>query len=393
MPKRAAIVLVFASPCLNACGDTPGEVELPADPGQLGCNLPVEYMVSSSVGRDGIPSLQDPEFVSAEPSPQNAYLREDDRVLGFFLDGQPRAVPHNILWYHEVVNLDAGSERIAVTYCPLTGSPLGFDRTSIGGHTLGVSGFLVMNNLIMYNRGSPESFWPQMFAEARCGAEVGRPLGRIPVFEMEWQAWKILYPRTTVVSSEANISRNYAVNPYGDYDSIENEDFLYSNMPALDGRRPVKERVLRLPAAGDHEPGIAFPYQALEAEPGSWTAVATRWNGVDAVVFWADQRGGGGVFRPLHPVTGEKLVFRADPVRGIVDTATETSWSITGEGRDGELAGLRLTPVAEAYVAFWGAWAAFHPETRLWEREATAPLATAPPAPASTLAKSLPPGD
>ena len=187
MPKRAAIVLAFASPCLNACGDTPGEVELPADPGQLGCNLPVEYMVSSSVGRDGIPSLQDPEFVSAEPSPQTAYLREDDRVLGFFLDGQPRAVPHNILWYHEIVNLDAGSERIAVTYCPLTGSPLGFDRTSIGGHTLGVSGFLVMNNLIMYNRGSPESFWPQMFAEARCGAEVGRPLGRIPVFEMEWQ--------------------------------------------------------------------------------------------------------------------------------------------------------------------------------------------------------------
>ena len=56
-----------------------------------------------------------------------------------------------------------------------------------------------MNNLIMYNRGSPESFWPQ------------------------WQAWKTLYPRTTVVSSDANI--------------------------------------LGLPAAGDHEPGIAFPYQ------------------------------------------------------------------------------------------------------------------------------------
>ena len=229
-----------------------------------------------------------------------------------------------------------------------------------------------------------------MFAEARCGAEVGRPLGRIPVFEMEWQAWKALYPGTTVVSSEANISRNYAVNPYGDYDSIDDEEFLYSNMPALDGRRPVKERVLGLPPVGDHEPGIAFPYLALRAEPGSWAAVETRWNGVDAVVFWADQRGGGGVLLPLHPTTGETLVFRTDPVRGIVDTATGTSWSITGAGRDGELAGLRLTPVAEAYVAFWGAWAAFHPETRLWEGEATAPPA---PAPASTLAKSLPPGD
>lgn len=356
---------------LLACGEVPGVVEIPVDPGTLACELPLEYMVSSPVGRDGIPSLQNPEFVSADPSPQNAYLQEDDRVLGFFLDGQPMAVPHNILWYHEIVNLDAGDERIAVTYCPLTGSPLGFDRTSIGGFELGVSGFLVMNNLIMYNRGGPESFWPQMFAEARCGAEVGRKLGRIPLFEMEWRAWKTLHPATLVVSSEANISRNYAVNPYGDYDALDNEAFLYSNMPALDRRREVKERVLGLPPVGETEPGIAFPYLALEAGPGSWTTVETRWNEDEVVVFWADQRGGGAVFRPLHPVTGERLAFRADAVRGIVDTATETSWSIVGEGLEGELAGLRLAPVVEAYVAFWGAWAAFHPRTRLWEGEAT----------------------
>lgn len=263
-------------------------VQPPIHTGEFACDLPVEYLVSSPVGRNGIPSLQNPELVPAQPSPQNAYLLDGDRVLGVFLGGAPVAVPHNILWYHEIVNLDRGGERIAVTYCPLTGSSLAFDRTSIAGHEFGVSGLLFMNNLVMYNRGHPESFWPQMFAQAKCGAEVGRTLARVPVYEMTWIAWKTLCPDTEVISSEANISRNYALNPYGSYDSLENDGFLYSKMPELDRRRPVKERVLGLPSTGENEPGIAFPFLALEGEPGSWTTVEVSWNGTDAVVFWAD---------------------------------------------------------------------------------------------------------
>ncbi len=319
------------------------------------------------MGRNGVPALEDPEFVAADPLPQNAYLRDDDRVLGVFLDDRPLAVPHNILWYHEIVNLNRGGRRIAVTYCPLTGSSLGFDRAGVRGDSFGVSGFLFMNNLIMYNRGRPESFWPQMFGEARCGADPGRRLARIPLFEMSWLAWKTLYPETRVVSSEANISRNYAVNPYGDYESLGNEAFLYPNMPPPDRRRPAKERVLGLPSAGPEESGIAFPFLALEEQEGSWTTVETRWRGMRVVIFWSDRRAGGGAFRPLHPVTGEALSFRADPLREIVDEASGSQWSIAGEAIGGEMAGLRLEAVADAHVAFWGAWAAFHPETRLWE--------------------------
>ena len=122
-----------------------------------------------------------------------------------------------------------------------------------------------MNNLIMYNRGGSGSLWPQMLGRAKCGAETGQPLARVPVFEMLWRGWKDLYPETQVVSSESNISRNYAVNPYGDYDSLDNERFLYPNMPDVDRRRPVKERVLGLPATADgREPGIAFPLLGLD---------------------------------------------------------------------------------------------------------------------------------
>jgi hypothetical protein len=348
-----------------ACSDASTGATGPDDT-QVTCDIPTGLIHDAGTGRGGIPSLHNPEFVSAEPSPQNAYLLDEDRVLGFHLDGRPMAVPHNILWYHEIANLDQGAHSVAITYCPLTGSHLGFDRHSIGGHELGVSGLLFMNNLIMFNKGDPESLWPQMLGEARCGADIGRDIDRFPVFEMTWRGWKDLHPETSVVSSEVNISRDYTSYPYGSYESLDEGTFLFP-MPELDRRRPLKERVLGLPQLGSTEPGIAFPFLALEAQPSSWAAVETEWNGEAIVVFWSSIYEGAAAFRPYHPVTGERLTFHTTPDQGIVDTSTATRWTLTGEAIGGEHDGERLEPVAEAYVAFWGAWAVFHPDTRLWE--------------------------
>ena len=358
-------LVVGATVLGGGCSEAPVTI---VEPDDNACDLPSAFFIDSGVGRGGIPTLQNPEFVSGEPGPQNAYLLDTDRVVGFILDGQPMAVPHNILWYHEIVNLDRGTEHVAITYCPLTGSTLGFDRNSIGGQELGVSGLVFMNNLIMFNRGDPESLWPQMLGEAKCKANIGRILDRFPMFEMTWRAWKDLYPQTTVITSDVNISRNYTLYPYGDYELLTNNRYLFA-MPDLDERRPAKERILGLPPTKGGEPGIAFPFLALEDTPGSWTVIETIWDGEEVVVFWADVPKGGGVFRPFHPITGERLEFRTTPTQGIEDTTTGTRWSITGQAIEGELLGQRLEPVVETLVAFWGAWAAFHPATRLWEGE------------------------
>ncbi len=59
--------------------------------------------------------------------------------------------------------------QIAVTYCPLTGASMVFDREAIAGAELGVSGLIFRNNLIRWDRRSEESLWPQMLASAGCG--------------------------------------------------------------------------------------------------------------------------------------------------------------------------------------------------------------------------------
>ncbi len=364
-PGVALGLVTAAAVALAGCGEPtrPGDEGGEFFPGE--CDLEARYLFSSPVGRGGIPILDNPEFISAQPSEENSYLQDGDRVIGLVRNGQALAIPHNILWYHEIVNLD-GEEPISVTYCPITASSLAFGREAIDGRRFGVSGVLFMNNLIMYDIGSGESFWPQMFGDARCGPRAGTVLSRVPVVEMTWAGWKDLYPETLVVSSEVNISRDYATNPYGDYDSIESDEFLFPQMPPLDRRRPVKERVVGLPSV-DAEPGIAFPFQALIDEPGSWSVVNATWNGLDAVVLWSDQRQGGAVFHPKHPDTGDPLTFRAETTSGIVDDQTGTRWNAAGAAVEGPLAGVTLDPFEEAYTAYWGAWAAFHPTTRLWE--------------------------
>ena len=80
-------------------------------------------------------------------------MEDSDRVIGIEVGGQYLAIPHNILWWHEIVNFDDLGVLLSVTYCPLTGSSMVFDRSAVvDGDSFGVSGLLFNNNLIMFNR-------------------------------------------------------------------------------------------------------------------------------------------------------------------------------------------------------------------------------------------------
>jgi|TARA_B100000809_G_scaffold148466_1_gene145938 hypothetical protein len=91
---------------------------------------------------DAIPALTLPNMVSVGAEGAE-YLFDFDRVLGVVVNGEARAYPHNILWYHEIVNDRIGDTWISVTFCPLTGLGLVFDPFVDGNLLeLGVSGLL-----------------------------------------------------------------------------------------------------------------------------------------------------------------------------------------------------------------------------------------------------------
>ena len=320
------------------------------------CSFPSSDLTDGGVGKDGIPALTNPTLV--DPAQVVKYLAEDNRVIGILVDGEAIAVPHNILWFHEIVNFDFPSRDVAITYCPLTGSSIGFDRSAAGGAEFGVSGLLFKNNLTMYDRNTNESLWPQMLLKAGCGPAKGQPLETVPVFEMTWAGWKELHPNTKVIAAETGYNRNYTEfgYPYGDYEVEDNPRLLFDQ--TISGRRPPKERLLGILGM---DGGIAFPFNELDAAP--MTVVDETVDGQKVVVFWSRWHGGAAAFRPV--AGSQDLSFRVE--NGIfLDEQTGSTWQLDGLAIDGPLAGERLEPIAEAFVAFWFAWHAFSPSTRVW---------------------------
>jgi len=322
----------------------------------LNCSINASQIQSGGPGKDGIPALTNPDFVQSNESGA-AYLRDDDRVVGIVIDDQAFAIPLNIFWWHEIVNLTGGETPLAVTHCPLTGSSLAFDRSVVGGAEFGVSGLLYQNNLIMYDRANPESLWHQMLRGARCGARDGTQLPMFPIIETNWSGWRTLHPGTWVASSDTGWNRNYQQYPYGAYDNPDNAQVLFAL--EVDTQRPPKERVLGIPLG---EGGLAFPFGILD-EIGPVAAVQTGTLGSPMVVFWDRDRQAAMAYEAS--VDGERLTF-STILDTIVDDQTQSVWRVDGLALTGPLAGTRLEPVADAFVAFWFAWPAFYPDIEIW---------------------------
>ncbi len=155
--------------------------------------------VSGGPGKDGIPSIDKPVFVTAADA---SFLSDDEPVFGLVRGGQARAYPQQVLVWHEIVNDTIDGERVAVTYCPLTGTVVGFtglpDRPGL---TFGVSGRLVNSNLLMYDR-ETDSEWPQILGTAISGAFYGQQLLTFPLVWSSWRAWRAAHPDARVLSTD-----------------------------------------------------------------------------------------------------------------------------------------------------------------------------------------------
>lgn len=353
-----AVLLLSLSTLLGGCGDdqVTDAIDSGPDDSNSQCNIPASSFADGGVGKDGIPALTDPTFTP--PAQADNYLDEFSRVIGLLIDGEAVAIPHNILWWHEIINFNFSTQQLAVTYCPLTGSSIAFDRDVIDGAEFGVSGLLFQNNLTMYDRRKNDSLWPQMSLQAGCGPATGKPLKTVAVFDMSWSGWKDLHPATKVLSSDTGHNRNYTQTgyPYGDYERENNRRLLFSQ--TIDTRRPPKERLLGIPGS---DGGIAFPFNELDTSPVK--VVQDVSDGREIAVFWSRNHVGAAAFS--RTLNSQRLSFSVENEQ-IKDLETGSTWRLDGLAVDGPLAGQRLEAIPEAFVAFWFAWAAFSPDTRIW---------------------------
>lgn len=219
----------------------------------------LDHMYQGCGEPDCIPSIDQPEFL---PAADVGFLDEDDLVMVVSMDGDSRAYPTRILDRHEVVNDRFGELPVAVTFCPLCGSGVAFERKSGGEETeLGVSGLLHNNDLVLYDRNT-RSLWQQVTGQALAGPERGAVMKAVPSTMTLFGAWRENHPQGRVLALPGEPEK-YTKDPYADY---VNSDRLLFPVKLQDARLHVKQVIY----------GIELDGQAIALED-SWLKSAGAW--------------------------------------------------------------------------------------------------------------------
>jgi len=275
--------------------------------------VPLAGIMRGGPPRDGIPSIDHPNFVAAN---EVDYLKVDDIVIGLEFDGVARAYPLRILVWHEIVNDVIGGRPVVITYCPLCGTSMVFDARVAGKpRTFGVSGLLYQSDVLMYDR-QTESLWTQLGMKAISGPDVNKTLDWLPSEHMTWKAWKEKYPKGEVLSIDTGHSRNYQANAYQDYFASERTMF-----PVPQRRRDFRSKEWVL--------GVVVNGQAM-----------------------------------AHPV--EKLPDGVAVRDEVGDEVITVQWDAAA--RHPAVVDARGNVIPSVMV-FWFAWQAFYPETQVWKEK------------------------
>ncbi len=332
-------------------------------------SVPYSEILSGGPPKDGIPAIDHPKFVSVAEA--GVWLKPVEPVIFFQIGDDARAYPIQIFMWHEIVNDTVGGVPVVVTFCPLCNTAIAFERTATSGQVLdfGTTGRLRYSNLIMYDRPT-ETWWQQATGEAIAGELTGTQLVFRPASIISWADFKAAQPDGKVLSRDTGFDRPYGENPYLGYDDVNNPPFLYRG-PETPGVLPPVARVLTIDLNGE---AVAYPYDALK-EVG---VVNDTVGGKDVVVFWAagtasaldagtvaGGRDVGAANAYARTLDGQTLTFALVDAR-MVDKETGSEWNVLGQAVRGKLAGKQLTPVV-AVNHFWFSWAAFKPQTRIYQ--------------------------
>ena len=316
--------------------------------------VPLGQIFDGGPGKDGIPALDQPIFIS--PS-QADYINDNDLVIGFKVGNEVKAYPHSILDWHEIINDRVGDISVAVTYCPLTGTAIGWNR-EINGEvtTFGVSGLLYNSNLIPYDR-ETDSNWSQMRLDCINGPLIEAEIEVFTLFETTWKTWKEMYPSTLVVSDFTGYSRSYGQYPYGNYRT--NDSYIIFPVNNRDGRLPNKDRVHGIIRNNDSR---IYPLSLF----GNNVAVIQDTFKLEDYVIVGNSSDNFAV--AFFSRIGDKILSFSplqDDYPIIMSDEEGNMWDVFGKAVSGPREGSQLVP-ARSFTGYWFSFAAFYPSLTIY---------------------------
>lgn len=225
--------------------------------------------------------------------------------------------------------------------------------------TFGVSGKLIMNVLVMYDR-QTESYWSQILGEAVEGELAGTKLTPLAALQTTWAQWKELHPDTRALRKGYFGARD----PYSSY--YEGGDAGVIGETRQDSRLPAK--TLGVGFVLDEQPAY-FPFAALTETPVINDTIADT----PVLLVFRSEAATGVVYK--RSVAGRTLTFSLDSSAELqptlIDAETGSRWSgFNGVAFEGPLAGTTLERIPST-TSFWFGWKDWHPDTYLYDAAAS----------------------
>lgn len=220
-------------------------------------------------------------------------------------------------------------------------------------YTFGVSGKLIMNVLVMYDR-QTGSLWSQLLGVAVDGEMRGIPLEYLPSWQTTWEEWKTRYPDTLALRKGYSGDRD----PYVSYYASSSAGAIGRSSFVIEEDLYAKEFVIGI-AVNDE--AVAYPFSALNQQP----IINDEIGGKPVLVVFDKDSAAGAIFERTH--AGDTLVFSSIDGLTLTDDLTGSTWDgLTGSAIDGPLAGTSLTRLKSTTI-FWFGWADFFPDTRIYQ--------------------------
>ncbi|MGB5500213.1 MAG: DUF3179 domain-containing protein [Maribacter sp.] len=348
------VLLIISCSSSDASADQNRQLPTNSEPNNSSEWLyPISEIRDGGPGKDGIPSIDAPNFASAENA--SSILSDNLLVVGIKVGEVTQAYPHFILDWHEIVNDNVNGVEVAISLCPLTGTSIGWSNIVNGSKTsFGVSGKLYNNNLIPYDRAT-NSNWSQVGLQCINGSLIGERPDLVTVLETTWGVWKTMYPDTKVLTTNTGFSRNYGVYPYGDYRT--NNSYLIFPLTKLDNRIPAKERVHSI--INDDEAKV-YRFNTF----GNGNAIRDAYKGVELLLV-----GDNTTIVSFELDTSNSSLqyeYSYNNSEGFFTDNEGTVWNVFGEAISGPRQGDELKPTA-SFIAYWFSIGAFYPEAGIYE--------------------------
>jgi uncharacterized protein DUF3179 len=217
--------------------------------------------------------------------------------------------------------------------------------------TFGVSGKLVRNSLVMFDR-QTGSLWSHLTGESISGPLHGKHLRQLNSAQTTWGLWLKEHPNTVLLQAD----RSDVQDPYQAYYSGGDTGII--SIKRSDNRLPPKQRVLGIRLGGEVK---AYDFKALARDK----VVNDHVGGTPLVIVFDGGSESGAVYRSDPGGT----LLRFSPANGVLQLtdAGGSAWDgLTGTAVSGPLVGQVLEPVPITY-SFWFGWADFYPNTEVYK--------------------------